>query len=285
MGTRPKKPRELLDTDVEEVSLVDKAANRRRFLVTKRRNPLMSAFETITKNAGADGADAVDTEKAKGGGKMPPALAEALQRAKTAKTAEEIAKAGADIEKAMEALATEKAEAEKAAAAAAAEKAKTEKAEPVAKSLHEVLADMGQTAIAVSKGQVVTEARAKSLFDGLEKMSEAAFEMDPVSFAAYLEKMAMLPSNATVRSAVRPQGAGGTPDKPKMGEDSPIKKAEDDTPPAWVVELKKSIDDQGARLEKIEKARGEPANASPNGGDETTTEVKKNEGFWNGIGL
>lgn len=247
----------------------------------------MSAFAAIKKN---EDAGTAETEKAKGGGKggegggmknMPPALRAAMDQAKKAKTPEEMTKAMADLEKAM----TEaEAEAEKAEVAKNDDTPATPAPEQAPEvSLHEALAEMGRAAVDISKGRFVTEARAKALFAGLEKMAAAAFEMDPVSFGVFAEKMMnMLPAGTPPRSGVRPSGVGSGPIDPKANPESPapVKKNEgDDT----LAEVKKMLGDLGTRLEAVEKARGTPAG---DGGSDTTAEVQKNKGgFWTGVPL
>ena len=317
MPKRAKVPRELLDLDLPEVSLVDAPANRRRFLVIKRRDP-MSAFSRIKKNEdGGEGAE--PTEKAKGKGygggsgvghgggppsnddmrRMPPALRRAMKDAEKAESIEEMKEAFADIEKAFEELEfAAEPEPEHVEQAGG----KHGKRYGVHKNagddedgddvpMHEALADMGRTAIDIHKGRMITEERAKALFVGLEKMAEAAYEMDPITFGVWAENiMKMLPEGTVPRSGVRPMGTGKK-DRMGTGKESPLPvrvrkdaegEGEGDEGGEVLIEVRKMVSGINERLEKIEKARGEPAGGS---GNNTTDEpvTKKKESFWSGV--
>jgi hypothetical protein len=71
-------PRKLLDIEVEEVSIVDHAANRSKFAIIKRRKAMEEELKQLIKTLNGDEVTDVDLEKA---GKMPEEAAKAIKGA------------------------------------------------------------------------------------------------------------------------------------------------------------------------------------------------------------
>lgn len=289
MGAEQKKgPRELLDLDVREVSLVDRPAIRREFLVLKRlEEEQMGAFDApkteVKKAAGDEKKPGEMDEMMK---KMPEHLRAAMEGMKKAVTGkgEELekavgglfdvfAKAAADgknpfaAPKSDEVEVTEaKKKAEEADAAAA--KAAVAKSE---NPLELIVNSAGE--VVIRKGAAVPQKASEEMGEALTKMLALFKAIDPTGFAAFVQK-ANLPADPNFSTQVRPSGADGK--KIPMGSESPITKSEGGDLATQVVELTK-------RLESIEKARGGAKGDEPGGGTDGKAPVQKGKSMWGNI--
>lgn len=298
----PTKVRRIVDLDVKEVSLVDRPAIRRTFLVIKREEEEpMGAFapeKEIRKSTEAEdeekakagkgkdegackaGEDAEDEEKAKAGkgkdemsckaGKVPED--EAAMKAGKPTDEEEMAKAMNP--KAMIGLIEGIKGAPKDAvdklvgfleSKAKAAKPGDEYPYPKTKNLVVVKAD-GSVEISaeVTKGRkMFTEQRASMLKDTILSLARVLQEADEETSKAMIEEMKALPSNASVTRAVQPAPAK------KAGED------EDE-----VEKLKGEVTKLTKRLAEIEGTRQVSKSASAEGTDEKKPVQKS---LWSGV--
>jgi len=294
MANEETKVRRIVDLDVKEVSLVDRPAIRRTFLVIKRlEEEPMGAFATedrvIQKSAetedeekkkagkGKDemgckaGPDEEDEEKKKAG--TPEEDPNAM---KADPEEEEKQKAGMPP-KALAAMIRGIKGAPKAAVdelvgyletKSKAAPAGDEYPSPKTKNLVVVKSD-GSIEInaEVTKGRkMFTEQRANMLKDTIISLARVLHEADEEATKAVVAELKALPSNSTVASSVRPANAG----KQKAGD-------EDD---ADVEKLKSEVSSLTKRLSDIENTRQVSKSAT---NDSTDNKKPVQKSLWSGL--
>lgn len=294
MGNESRKPRRILEVDVKEVSMVDRPANLRRFLVIKRieEEEGMSNFEDekITKaeeemtaeekkaKAAAEEEMTAEEKKAKAEEEEMTAEEKEAQakKEKTAKAANPKAVAGmlSGIKGLPKAAADEVISALQAMKAVKQEEEEMEdeeKKEKTTKSEAPVLVihadgqiDVGESAL--QKRLQFTSGRTKALTDAASTLAKLVAEVDPDAAKSIMAAMKELPSNAKVPSAVKPTGVGSV--KKDEGSEELTKAL------ATIADLTK-------RLEKVEKTRAPSKSIDEDGG--TDEEVTKSEGTWTGV--
>lgn len=289
-----KQPRRILDVDVNEVSLVDRAANLRRFLVIKRREEeeVMGAFKTD------------DVEK-----KKQMEEEEEKKKAKEEEEAKEKAKAKEEEEAKEKAKAKEEEEAkEKAmnpkaiagmlrglkgapkeavsqvvdwleAQKAAKQEEEDEYPSPKAKAKKSVDGDvepavqMFDDGTIVVKGQPVykgkkfTASRTNAIKDVTMTLLKLIGEVDPETMKSIEEALKALPRDPKWTPAIQATGTSGAK---KAAEEEEDKEKKD---------LKKQVAELTKRLESIEETR--KASTALEGDDTDKKDVKK--GLWDGV--
>jgi hypothetical protein len=291
------KVRRIVDLDVKEVSLVDRPAIRRTFLVIKREEEEpMGAFapekDEIRKTAetedeekkkagkGKDESackdeDEEETEKKKA---VPPEDEEEKKKAKPDEE-EEMTK-GAMNPKALAGMISSIKGAPKDAvdklvafleSKSKAAPAEDEYPSPKTKSenLVVVKAD-GSVEInaEVTKGRkMLTQQRSNMIKDTIISLARVLQEADEETSKAMIEEMKALPSNSSISSAVQPVGPKGKTKAEKEEEDE-------------VEKLKGEVTKLTKRLEEIEGTRQVSKSASEEGTDEKKAVQKS---LWSGV--
>jgi hypothetical protein len=280
-----KNARELLEIDVREVSLVDRPAIRREFLITKRRQEEidMGAFATEDPKAAApsdvgitkdenSGSDAGQSNTQPTETPAEPAAAPAADPAPAPAATEPVNKGGKPMDKGE---GKDKAEDEDPKMGPDGKplppfmqgkgktKEKTEKAEDV-----DVV---GKLIEEIQKARSFTSPRIDQIKSAAMGLNQLLKTVDEGAFKAMLTDLKVLPSNATVPQAVKPQGVTKSED----GGEAP---AGDDT---QVAALEKRLADTEAKLADVLKARNPSASVEGEGGSDTQKPVEKS--FWNGV--
>lgn len=293
--------RRILDVDVNEVSLVDRAANLRRFLVVKRN-------DEEDKKMGAFKSDEA-VEKAK----KPDEEEEMKAKAKAAEEEEEEKKKAADEKAKAEAEEEEKKKAMNPSAIAGmlrglkgapkevkavidwldskkAEKQDEEEEDypsPKAKAKTKKSVDEGDLPAVqvmqdgsvivsgqpVHKGKKFTASRTSAIKDVTMTLLKLIGEVDPDTMKSIEEALKELPKDPKWNQGVK---ATGTGDSVKLGKQE---EEEDEEKAA----LKKEVADLKKRLEKIEEERPVSKSIDEEGGTEKK-KVEKSDGVsWKGI--
>jgi hypothetical protein len=276
------RPRRILELDVQEVSIVDRPAILRRFLVTKRRTEerTMGAFEPtneeVKKNAEKEAAEKAAAEKA-------AAEKEAAEKAAVEKGTIPDKGAIADFLKGLEGAegATVKEviahlqNSEKGAMPpwlkkpGAGDKEEKKKSEG-GDDMVVVKAD-GSIHVrgeAVEKRRQFTAARIQAMKETTLQLAGLINEVAPDVAKEIAAALKELPSNAKVPQAVKPTGTAK-----EVTKSEGLEKENE--------ELKKSVAELTKRLDDIEKTRPVSKSAEAEGG--TDSPKPKGESFWKGV--
>lgn len=278
-----KNARELLEVDVREVSLVDRPAIRREFLITKRKQEEdMGAFTNedrqgvdpsavgIAKdvNSGTDAGQTTDNTNtaapaapAEGTPPAEPTTTEPVDKAgKPEKKAAKPGGGGGDMEdedvkvgpdgKPLPPFMQGKA------------KEKTQKNEDL----------LGELVEQIQKARSFTSPRIDQIKTAAAGLNNLLKTVDEGAFKAMLVDLKVLPANSTVDQAVKPTGVSKseTSDNSSNGDSTKVEA------------LEKRLADTEAKLAEVLKARNPSTSIEgEGGGDNKTQEVKKN--FWGGV--
>jgi hypothetical protein len=298
--------RRILDVDVNEVSLVDRAANLRRFLVVKRNDEedkKMGAFksdEAVEKakkpdeeeemKAKAKAAEEEEEEKKKAADEKAKAEAEEEEEKKKAMNPSAIAGmlrglkgAPKEVKAVIDWLDSKKAEKQDEEEEEEEEDYPSPKAKAnTKKSVDEgdlpavqVMQD-GSVIVSgqpVHKGKKFTASRTSAIKDVTMTLLKLIGEVDPDTMKSIEEALKELPKDPKWNQGVK---ATGTGDSVKLGKQE--EEEEDEEKAA----LKKEVTDLKKRLEKIEEERPVSKSIDEEGG--TEKKVEKSDGVsWKGI--
>lgn len=296
--------RRLLDLEVREISLVDRPAILREFLIFK--NVDGEGTATLTDTSGVElteslreslvkvkkGLEDANIEGTEGAilflsnvleGNLPISKGEEMttnnQEAaaggtnvvKNEAAATTQTPAAAENASQVAPAQTQQVERQKSVDAASAAAAQTEQVQP------DFMADL---AAVIMKGRSFTPSRVDAMKSTIEQLTDLMKEVAPEELAKLVDKIAAeLPTSPKFRGAVEPMDAPGPKkDAPKRG---PMFKSEDEVP-AWAAALQKSISDltekvaaTDTKIATIEKARTPSHAVEQDGTDDNKQQVKK----------
>lgn len=263
-------PRELLDLDVKEVSLVDRAANKRKFIVIKKEDQDMGNFKTEQ--------DTVDVEKAKKQeDEEKAAKAKADEEAKEAiKKAEDLKGAIAKVLPLLEKMAAESG-APTADIKMVADHLKKVAAGgyPSPQSMKKAEDEEDKKKADVQKGRKqITEARLKAMEDCTIKLISLVSDVDEGASKRVLAKLKGEDEEEAKKAADEEKEEKRKAAEKEEEQKAKVKKDLGEAVTKALEPLATQVKELSETVEKIETARGPSKQSAKDG----TTEVKKQEG-------